>query len=120
MGAPRRTTPLSELDLEHSVIAACALAPAGADLSGMLAKISADRFFWNRVLASATEHQVRPQLAAQAQALGLNAATAGQAAAELAAAASANLGHGQFLAGALVRALDALRSNGIRAMPFKG
>jgi alkylated DNA nucleotide flippase Atl1 len=112
--------PLSELDLEHSVLAACALAPMGADLSGVFAKISGNRFSWSRVVATAAAHQIRPQLAAQIQALDLNAAIAGQAAAELAADARANLGHGQFLAGALVKVLETLRSKDILAVPFKG
>ena len=112
--------PFSELDLEHSVLAACALAPAGADLSGMLARIGGGGFSWDRVLASAANHRIRPQLAAQTRALGLNATTAGQGAIELAVDARASQGHGQFLAGALVRALDVLRAENIVAVPFKG
>lgn len=107
--------PAAELDTEHSVLAACALAPAGANLTGMLARICGGDFSWGRALASAAAHQIRPQLAAQAQALDLTAA-----AVELAADARASLGHGQFLAGALIEVLDALRAEHVPAIPFKG
>lgn len=70
------------------------------------------------MLDSAEANQIRPQLAAKV--FDPNAPAAGAIAEELDVAVRAILGRGMFMAGELLRVLDALRIAHIQAVPFKG
>jgi len=110
--------PLREFDPEHCLLLACALAPAGTDLSGAFAHLPGEAPSGERLLAGAALHRILPQLAAQVPRS--NAVVAQAIGVRLEAATRANHGRGLFMTVELARALDALRAAGIPAVPFKG
>jgi hypothetical protein len=107
-----------EIEAEHVLLLACALAPAGGDLSGALGSLAGGGPAGERLLSRAAAHRILPQLAAQA--LRAKGPAIEAMAADLGAAARANHGRGLFMAGELARVLEALRAAGIQAVPFKG
>jgi hypothetical protein len=107
-----------QLDPELGALLACALAPAGTDLSSVLERLCGTVFPSERIVERAMLYQVRPQVAAQVR-RGASS-TAGGPGSALAAFAQANQGRGLLMAGELVRVLDGLRAGGVPAVPIKG
>ena len=107
-----------QLDPELGALLACALAPAGVDLSSVLATACAAAFDDDRILERATRYQVRPQLAAHVERMALAGARAIQP--RLTTFAGAARGQGLLMAGELVRVLDGLRAAGVLVVPLKG
>lgn len=108
----------TSLDPELCALAACALAPAGVDVSPALGAAAGNRTAEGGLLDRASRYQLRPQLAAQAQRLAID--PAGALGAGLAVFATATQGRGRLMAAELRRVLDTLDAASLLAVPFKG
>lgn len=85
-----------------------------------MASESGAGFSWVRVLESAAANKLRPQLAAGLAGIPMRSEAGRKAMAEIGDASRANTGRATFMAGELVRVLDALRAASIPCVPFKG
>lgn len=112
--------PRSDLDAEHRLVAACALAPAGLDPTAWVSRALSAGLDAGRLAEVARANQLRPETAAVLARAGELPEPIGAAAAGLAAVARAHEGHGRLLTAELRTILAALRDAGIGAVPFKG
>ena len=110
---------LRAMDLEHRLLAACAIAPGDLDLSETFAR-AAGSIAWPRLAASAAANQLRPQLARHLEPIRVRIPQAAEIVRELEAFMDVQRGHALMLSGELLRVLAALRREGIAAMAFKG
>lgn len=111
---------LPGIDSEHLALLACALAPPGTVLDDALAPLVSGAFRWDRFARSAAAHRVRPQVWAAMGGLMGETPGAREACGEVDDVTQVSAGHGLFMCGELVAALDALHSRQIAALPFKG
>lgn len=102
------------------MLVACALAPAGADLSAAVEHLGNGVKSWDLLLAGAAASKIRPQLAARLSGDAMRTEAGRAAAADLGVATRAIAGRGRFMAGELVRVLEVLHAANILAVPFKG
>ena len=105
----------ADLDLEHRLLLASALAPAAALRCEALAQVD-----WARLEAACTAHQLRPRLSAFLEAAADDGVAPTGLRARMKTIADAHAGHGLMQAAELRRVLQSLASAGVRAMPFKG
>ncbi len=107
-------------DLPHRFVLACVLAPDAVDLAAHIRRVGADALAWDRLLAVATNHSVRPVVARCLENLQASERAESTALSDLAAAARANQGRAKLLAGDLISVLDGLATARIPAIPYKG
>lgn len=112
--------PPDVLDAEHRLVAACALAPAGLCPSAIVERASIGGITAAGLVEVARANQLRPETAAILARAGALPRGLRVALTELTVAARAHEGHGRMLAAELGTILAALRTAGIRAVPFKG
>ncbi|MCM2329501.1 MAG: nucleotidyltransferase family protein [Lysobacter sp.] len=109
-----------EPDWVHSALFACAIAAPDIDLSGQIAEAGGSAPSWERLMASAAAHKLRPPLYRQVV-LGKgrnNPACARVEEAEAYLRACAI--RGMSMMASLARAIETLRNAEILAVPFKG